>query len=302
MLYSSVAVDSKRKKVTINLPVSKTDPGALACERSWGCVCVDDEKVDATACPYHAAVAQQALLKAKFGNKVETEGFPFSPNLHGEGVSKEAMARAIILVALALGLVIVKASGKQKYTGHIFRIGGARHLARAAVQLMLIMILARWDSHVILRYVRDAPLSGLTDEYKKGKSTSISSSSSHSAPPAIEDDRKSGNKFAVKAMNQLKEMAEEVKKVQAELDDAKKHIEVVESAVHPIYVVSDKYQKWHITFPYADVQKKSWKCRCGWKYGKSVFDRMVNLPDDLSVTDKCKDCFEIQHSGEPESE
>ena len=86
------------------------------------------------------------------------------------------------------------------------------------------------------------------------------------------------------------------------MDETKKHIEVVESAVHPIYVVSDKYQKWHISSPYADVQKKFWKCRCGWKYGRSIFDRMSSLPDNLDVTDKRKDCFDIQFSGEPDSE
>ena len=135
---------------------------------------MDEVKIDATACPYHAALAQQALLKAKFGNRVESEGFPFSPNLHGEGVSTETMMKAITLVALALSLVIVKSSGKKKFTGHIFRIGGARHLARASVHTSLIMILARWDSHIIMRYVRDAPLLGLTDEYKKGKGHSKS--------------------------------------------------------------------------------------------------------------------------------
>ena len=39
MLASSVSFDRVALQVTVLLPVSKTDPRALACKRSWGCVC-----------------------------------------------------------------------------------------------------------------------------------------------------------------------------------------------------------------------------------------------------------------------
>ena len=40
VLASSVSLDKVNRKVTISLPVSKTDPEALGCTRSWGCVCL----------------------------------------------------------------------------------------------------------------------------------------------------------------------------------------------------------------------------------------------------------------------
>ena len=68
MLYTSVSVDVVKEVVTLQLPASKTDWVALSCERSWGCVCTPGS-VSADACPYHAARAQQSLLKEKLAVK-----------------------------------------------------------------------------------------------------------------------------------------------------------------------------------------------------------------------------------------
>ena len=43
-------------------------------------------------------------------------------------------------------------------TGHMPRVSGARRMARAGVELWQIQLFARWESAVILRYVREAPL------------------------------------------------------------------------------------------------------------------------------------------------
>ena len=123
------------------------------------------------------------------------------PRLTEGVVAKEAMANAIMMVALALGLVIIRANGQNQYTGHVFRISGARHLARAMVQMMLIMLMARWDAHIILRYVEDATLMNITLEFKKG-----AAGDKRDAPKA------NSVKFATKAMKHLKDLEVEAKR------------------------------------------------------------------------------------------
>ena len=79
MRLSPVVPDTAALVVSILLPATKSDPGALSCTRSWGCVCTDPDKADAFTCPYHAAVAQKASAHAKFKHKIYEEGFQFHP-------------------------------------------------------------------------------------------------------------------------------------------------------------------------------------------------------------------------------
>ena len=58
MLNESVEIDNNKKQVSIRLSASNTDPTALSCTRSWGCVCAD-EPGDPQTCPYHAAAKQK---------------------------------------------------------------------------------------------------------------------------------------------------------------------------------------------------------------------------------------------------
>ena len=59
MLAASVEIDMQRMLATVHLSASKTDPRALSVHRTWGCVCVDDNKA---ACAFHASVEQRALI------------------------------------------------------------------------------------------------------------------------------------------------------------------------------------------------------------------------------------------------
>ena len=56
--------------VTWLLPVTKTDPEARGCKRSWPCVC-DDLGTPFKGCPYHQMVPRLELLSERFGPPVE---------------------------------------------------------------------------------------------------------------------------------------------------------------------------------------------------------------------------------------
>ena len=166
--------------VTILSPVSKTDFMALSCQRTWGCVCGD--VFDPLSCPYHAMEAQLKLLEDILGKEGLQGNFRIAPSFDGKVIEKDAVVKAIQMVAQATQLNMIAVDGGDAFTGHVWRISGSRLLARLGIQMSLIMLLARWGS--AMRYVKDAPLKALTSDYKKatkGKLATQSASSSSSA-------------------------------------------------------------------------------------------------------------------------
>ena len=77
-LRRHITVDRKSSNVTWHLPVSKNDPAALGCQRSWGCTCVMDT-VAHRDCPYNAALHQKELLLDRFGPEDLGDELPFFP-------------------------------------------------------------------------------------------------------------------------------------------------------------------------------------------------------------------------------
>eukprot|EP00971_Amphidinium_carterae_P286396 5686327-Amphidinium_carterae.2 len=63
LLASRLVIDKGSKRESLHLAVSKTDPYAYGCWRSWSCVCTSGS-TDLTSrlCPFHAAQNQEALL------------------------------------------------------------------------------------------------------------------------------------------------------------------------------------------------------------------------------------------------
>ena len=107
-------------------------------------------------------------MRRKFGDKVDSEGFPFAPTQDGDAVTKDRMCDCIEDVAAAAGLETRDAEGRCLFIGQAFRIGGCRHQARHMVQVPSIMAMARWDSHIVLRYLKEASLATITAEYMRG--------------------------------------------------------------------------------------------------------------------------------------
>ena len=114
--------------------------------------------VDPFSCPYHAMEAQLQLLADIFGEKGIQDDVPFAPGFDGSVMEKDAVVRAIQMVAEAMQLDMTAIDGRDAFTGHVWRISGSRLLARLGIQIALIMLLARWGSATIMRYVKDAPL------------------------------------------------------------------------------------------------------------------------------------------------
>ena len=297
MVVSSITMDHDRMIVHVLLPATKVDVMALSCTRSWGCVCDEPTEQNEAKCPYHAAKRQLEFLREVFGAAVDEPDFPFSPGRDGKPFSKERMVKAILEVAQLLGLSLIAPNGRAAFGGHAFRISGSRHLARCGVQVSSIMLLARWAGWVILRYLRDAPLVGLSAEYKKGRRTIIAANDGPKGKTA----KPQKDMIPKKALETLANIELDIKRHDERLKELVENVKVMDARIEAQYIVSDKYSVWHKTFPWLDVGKKDFRTHCGWSYGRSVYDRRVEVPPGLprKPTNKlqeslCPRCFPIE--------
>ena len=142
-------------------------------------------------------------------------------------------------VAAAAGLVTRDAEGRCLFTGQAFRIGGCRHQARHMVQVPSIMAMARWDSHIVLRYLKEASLATITAEYMRGARAFKGQ--------AAEDDKvKKAKKFSEKTLTALNDLRTEVANHDKELQELNAKMAIMDEVTSPKFVISDKYKKWHI--------------------------------------------------------
>ena len=56
------------------------------------------------------------------------------------------------------------------------------------------------------------------------------------------------------------------------------------------YIVSYKYNKWHLTFPWRNKEAKLWKTPCGWSYGSSVIERQRYMPEYALSDSDASEC------------
>ena len=65
-LASSIRIDWHGLTESFSLPVSKTDPQAVGCVRTWGCVCAASGPGHKPLCPFHAAASLLAHHQLRF--------------------------------------------------------------------------------------------------------------------------------------------------------------------------------------------------------------------------------------------
>ena len=171
-LASSLQICASTVTETWSLPVSKTDPQAVGCRRSWGCVCSGTPprslpSSSSRPCPYHAAVGLKAYLVEHFGDEdgLLPVGLPLFPNCSGGWCARAGFLGTIAVLAERLKVTTVDDLGRSTIGEHVWRISGSRHLAALDVPIPIIKLLARWGSDTVMRYIADAPLSALTRVY-----------------------------------------------------------------------------------------------------------------------------------------
>lgn len=284
-----ITISEDTRKVTFLLPVSKKDPKAVGCTRSWQCLCpgggVDNPiRVD---CPYHAAEAQLSLLRAHFTAPL-SPGLPLFPTSAGQPMAKAAVVAHLEATVAAYGAPTMQPSGAKMFGGHSFRVTGAQRLAALGVDVGKIMVLARWAGESVLRYIRDAPLDNLPAEVRELEER-------RSLMQALD-----GLKTAVQCLDNKVdrhkgESEQLVQELCAKCAPSEKLPYVVKAGTKCVKV------HW-AALDGADVPPQSWKTRCGTRFGHWLFTRH-GATTEFPVDALCRRCFTPKGSeqGEPSS-
>ena len=152
------------------MPASKTDTQALGCFRSWSGVCDGNWS---KLCGFHWTQAQDVSPKNMFGDEVCTaDNLPLFPSFSGSTCEKAAVVVTIAATASRLLIPTVDDEGNQLFGGHSLRVPGARHLDSIGIEPGVIMLIARWESMIIIRYVAEAPLTAVTENYRSNSESS----------------------------------------------------------------------------------------------------------------------------------
>lgn len=156
--WEDVVVSEDAKTITLTLPSSKTDWAAKGCRRTWGCVCSQGRP-----CVYHTMMDYR-----KWTLQRQNLVGPLFVDSAGNGCSKAAVIATLREAISRTGAVVTDATGKHLYSGHAFRITGARTLSSWGLDTITLQLLGRWGSLAILSYIAEAPLSDLARRLHQG--------------------------------------------------------------------------------------------------------------------------------------
>ena len=274
-------IDRGEKKFILLLPVSKKDPRAIGCERYWHRLCKNGDGLRPD-CPYYAVVSQFAILREKFGEDM-LHSLPLFPDRHGKVATKATVILALEATVRGYGGPTVGANGSRLHGGHSFRVTGAQKLAAAGVEIIKIMVLARWSSEVVLRYVKDAPLVGLSEQVK------------------TLEDKKDLARLLAKASDDADLLGAKIHDIEAKLKEITeaqsewaKRCEVSRSSSGSLSFVTNgrtKLLKVHqVSVDGMEHPPYLWRARCGFRFAFCGFTRYSTLVDFDKKT-WCGTCF-----------
>eukprot|EP00435_Cladocopium_sp_Y103_P022847 s4909_g5.t1 len=271
-LRHHVDIDRKKLTVTWSLPVTKTCSRGDLISRTLKCV---RHRLPPQLCPFHCMVAHLA------NTAEQAEHFDQGPLFlephRMDHISKQSTIDCIRQVLQAAGVPLTRA-GQHRFHGHCLRVSGAQFLNRIGFSPTLVMLIGRWGSQSIMRYLQETPLKAMLNEVGMTATpspsipipTAIPSGAAH-IDQATVNDLKADNKAMRGEMDRLKD---QLSGLSAEL--AKMNPE-------PRWV---RGKKTHIPDP-AEHGKPpyAWQSKCGWRYGIAKFDRT----DDTG--EQCRKCF-----------
>ena len=245
--------------------------------RKHRCYC---SVVNPDICPFHAGLAYSKFLSG------DGEA-PLFPGEDGAALAKEKTI-AVIRRTLANNKVSLKRPGPkgvgvvERFHGHCLRVSGAQLMCRLRVPVSTIMLLGRWGSRSIERYVQDAEL----EVFDIAEAAENSARQAQTEPVSLQ---KLQHVQAQHAQQHV-----DTTGLVERLDNLAAQVETLQQ--RPPFIVGRKVHK-------RDDDEATrlpilWQTRCGcWKYGRSRFIRVRQPGDEL-----CRRCFVQEADGQAESE
>jgi hypothetical protein len=270
-LAESLVIKAGSAIETLHLPVSKTDPQAIGCCRTWGCVCGTQARRD--LCPYHSAVSLKKELVRRFGNRdgLLPEGCPLFPNADGNWCTKKGFVATVAELARRTEVPTIDLLERSTVGEHVWRVTGSRHLAALDVPIPIIKLLARWGSDVIERYIADAPLAALTRVYidRVQASDAAARGLADGLPPP-----------------QLREVANKMVCDPRADKKATPSCAAAASAIHP-FVASCTGKVHLVSSPPRVARTDVDRTPCGWSFKTSAHTMLECVPVGASCCERC---------------
>ena len=279
-LRKHLHLDTHKLIVTWTLPSSKTDSKGGLIARAHKCMCSTSAPM---LCPYHTAYELQKLTYDS--TDAQGDGPLFSRD--GDFMTKTQVIEAIRQVLKAAGIETQRQGVDgmvERFHGHCLRVSGAQYLTQLKFSPQLVMLMGRWGSQAIQRYIQDSPLAAMLEDEVTDP-----------IPPVPNQDAHGGTEKS--------QVLKKLRTAQADTNDKLSSLgtrveELAAEVAHINY--TPKYiagKKTHLPDHREKVlTPRSWTARCGWAYGMSRFRRT----DDIG--DRCRKCFQLTDEAEPIAE
>ena len=283
-----IHINTVTSTVTWHLPVSKTDPAALGCERTWGCTCTLPDKPH-RSCAYHAALRQLALLDKKFGNNPD---MPLFPTVDGKVVDPQRMVELVDAIAELCGETVLDEHGNRRFGKHSWRTSGAVFLTSLGLDTYKVQLLARWASPLVVHYCKLAPLRALTSEFKAAANRQLKSSDGAGSKSVDDKLLKMIDEKVVRHLKNAMDLYSAAHKQEVARLDAL--IKKCELAAHNFarprrYVINRKSKVTHRILAGFDEVGVDAITKCGWRYAKAKIEVTAHEPTDHKLT--CDTCM-----------
>ena len=311
--WQDVVLNEGASCVTLTLPSSKTDWSAKGCRRSWGCDCHLGKP-----CVYHTL--------RRYKHFAEERGLipgPLFVDECGQGCAKEAVVETLRAAVSCAGMATKDSAGNQLYTGHAFRITGARTMALWGLDAITIQLLGRWGSLAILSYIAEAPLTDLAQRLHTGGLAALPQQVRDSDRPDLRELTGYGEMlrdsltrishleaqlkifhkgFKSEANNsEIEALTDRVDRAETVLDGLAATLEEP-TGPQPWFVLNEDSRALHRATIDIKLSTKTWSTLCGWPFaGLTHVSTFVGSEPGVNFR-KCHKCYPEEDSDSSDSE
>ena len=283
-LQHELEVADDGSSCALRLPATKKDSAANGTYRSMDCAC----GINVFCVPHHLRRYVRRL--EEFGNTlgIDSDILPLFPNPRGEALSKLQVIEVVRAVVRAYSPETPE-SEISKFTGHTFRVSGARWLSALGIDPVTVAIHGRWTS-AVMTYLAESPLQSLRARMQNLTLDDSLTPSKRKQP--IEDGDSHVRVRERVLLSQRDDAPQEpVLPDQATSMNCEYVLNMISSKVH-----ARKKEE-------VGMQTFEWRTLCGWKWaGKSHVYASSIRPDRSTTWKDCPKCFKIHDRGENEAD
>lgn len=279
-LQHELTLEENQTSCTLHLPASKKDAVANGTTRTVECWC----DLGIFCLPHYMEDYQRRLasLAQKLGK--DSDEMPLFPNPLGNVLSKNQIVTVVRDIVKEYQPEM-SAETMARYSGHTFRITGARWFSDMGLDPLTISIHGRWTSSAVMTYLAEAPLlsmkSRLRPQVIHGHLHEMNSNKRSFEMVEPNDDQLRSRMLV------LQRHTDEIEEKAVDQDAP---VEVDQLREFVLNTVSSRV---HIKKDMPDEQTHNWATLCGWRWAGKRHVHSAQVSPDFATTSwkKCPKCF-----------